>query len=67
MCFIAPPPTLVTQKDETMQNAKNPKKIMRLTLIDALSSLQYNIPLSFCLILVLWNLTHGAFFFPSTS
>ena len=33
-----PPPTLVsfTQKDETMQNAKNHKKIVRLTLIDAL-------------------------------
>ena len=32
------PPTLVsfTQKDETMQNAKNPKKIVRLTLVDAL-------------------------------
>ena len=25
-----------TPKDETMQNAKNPKKIVRLTLIDAL-------------------------------
>ena len=33
-----PPPTLVsfTQKDKTMQNAKKPKKIVRLTLIDAL-------------------------------
>ena len=33
-----PPPTLVsfTQKDETMQIAKNPKKIVRLTLLDAL-------------------------------
>ena len=32
------PPTLVsfTRKDRTIQNAKNPKKIVRLTLIDAL-------------------------------
>ena len=37
---LSPPPTTtmvsVTQKDETMQNAKNPKKIVWLTLIDAL-------------------------------
>ena len=36
--FVRPPPTLVsfTQKGETVENAKNLKKIARLTLIGAL-------------------------------